>query len=104
MPENKTDRRHFQRRELGMPVAYATDRELLASFFVGWTVNVHQKGACIQTKSGQVPEKGSQLTLLVMSDANDNSVSSDVSVTIKGTVAWTRRASGEFGVQLFNGD
>lgn len=104
MPEKKTERRHFQRRELRMPVAYATEKEPLASFFVGWTVNVHQKGACIQTKSGQLPARGSNLTLLVMSDAGDNSASSDVSVTIKGQVAWASRESREFGVQLYNGD
>lgn len=89
-----------------MPVAYSTKENprALSGFFIGWTVNVHQQGICVRARANQMPSKGSCLTLLVTSSANDRLTNADVSVQMKGEVVWVDHRAEAFGISLLNGD
>lgn len=106
MNEKKANRRHLQRRHLKMPVAYTIDEkeESLAQYYFGWTADVHMQGMCIKAKPNQIPAVGSEVIIMVMSQANDRLARSDVSVKITGKVAWSNRVAENFGISFPNGN
>ena len=102
MSINYTEQRQHSRRVLKMPLAFLLKEKScdIPNYFFGWTKDVSSKGVCIHAKSNHIPIVDSQITLLVTPEMHNRFSDTDISVQIKGQVAWNDSLNQSFGVRF----